>query len=742
MDIAPPPDTEPDDLLQAALLRLQRDTGADLVLLGEVLSEPVMRVRSLCCRLDGRWLESFSYLLDTHPCGAVPADGGYRYLADAAGLFPQAYLLKDNGLRAYAGLPVCLHAGQPNGMLVIMSRQGFAAPAQLHARLAQLAGECVFRHGVLADAVERARLLEAGRVGDAFFREYVLDNPTGVSFSEYMPPVPIDLPEAELVDRLLSTAFVVACNRAMARMFGFADVAGFLGQRPLDLNGPDKGLRVIEYWRRMNYDIRDVESQTVDAEGNISWVRGSALGSLRDGKLAHFWTKRSDITAQKRYESAIQHKVHHDALTDLPNRYWLQDRMAELIEDHGRRGLRFCVGLLDLNGFKEINDTLGHAVGDLLLKSIARRLLKGLKPLGAELARLGGDEFAILIPETASTAQGERMAQAVRALLSEPFVIEDLNLPIDGSLGLAMFPDWSDSAEGMLRLADVAMYSAKQGGHPHLWYHPEIDKHSKRRLALFSSLAAAVQHDEMFLEYQPKIDAQSGQVAGFEALIRWQHPSHGLIPPLDFIPFAETSAAIGALTRWVLGEAIRQGGEWLAQGRALGVAVNISARNLLDEQLEPYILACLAEHAYPARLLELEITESAVMTRPAQAMVVLQSLRSHGISITIDDFGTGYSSLAYLARLPVTSLKVDRGFVKDMLRSDTDQQIVRAIIGLAHQCRLLVVAEGVEDAETLRALRGMGCDQLQGYLIARPLRRQAAGTWLAAHEAKPDRLAF
>ena len=623
-----------------------------------------------------------------------------------------------------------------------MWRQRANAVEPLQAQMAELAAELVARHDILADVAERTRRLEAGRIKAEFFQEYVLDNPAGVSYSEYMPPVPLDLPDEALIDRLMRTAFVVECNRAMASMYGFATADGLLGRTPLELNGPDKAPRVLDYWRRMNFEIRDVESQTVAADGQITWVRGSVQARVRDGRIASFWAQRSDITAQKRYETAIQHKVHHDALTDLPNRYWLQDRMAELITDHQRRGCRFCVGLLDLNGFKEINDTLGHAVGDQLLKSIARRLLKGLKPLDAELARLGGDEFAILIPEVTSPDQGERMAQAVKELLSEPFVVENLSLPVDGSLGLAMYPDRSDSGEGMLRLADVAMYAAKNAGQAHLWYHPDIDKHSRRRLSLFSSLPSAIQHGEMFLEYQPKIDAQSGQVAGVEALIRWQHPEHGLIPPLDFIPFAEASAVIRALTRWVLDAAIRQGSAWLAAGHPLKMAVNLSVRNLLDEQLEPFILQCLAEHAFPAALLELEITESALMTRPAQAMDLLQSLRGRGIAVAIDDFGTGYSSLAYLARLPVTTLKVDRSFVKNMLRSPTDEQIVRSVIGLAHQCRLTVVAEGVEDLATLQALRAMACDQLQGYLIARPLRAESALAWFGQHEARRGALGF
>ncbi|MGZ3159395.1 MAG: putative bifunctional diguanylate cyclase/phosphodiesterase, partial [Burkholderiaceae bacterium] len=309
-------------------------------------------------------------------------------------------------------------------------------------------------------------------------------------------------------------------------------------------------------------------------------------------------------------------------------------------------------------------------------------------------------------------------------------------------LGLALFPDWQETGEDLMRLADVAMYAAKKDGLPMRWYHPDIDNHSKRRLSLLTSLGPAIEQGELFLVYQPKIDVWNGHHSGFEALVRWRHPVHGLIPPNDFIPFAETNEVIRPLTRWVLNEAIRQGAAWLASGNRLKMAVNVSVRNLLDEQLEGYILECLQRHAFPADLLELEVTESALMTRPAQAMSILQSLRAIGVSIAIDDFGTGYSSLAYLARLPVTTLKVDQAFVKDMVRSKSEEQIVRSIIGLAHQCQLTVVAEGVEDEATLIALLNMGCDLAQGYFIARPMEVEQASKWITDQKTSSSAFSF
>ena len=730
-----------DDPLQAILHRLQQATGADMVLVGDVQTSPVLRIQTLCSRLDQAWQPNFSYLLPSHPCHAVIQSQQFQQWQNIGGQFPEAFLLHDNKLIAYTGIPIALDQ-DTQGILVAMSRNPWKEPASLQPQLAEAAAEFNLHHATLCNSIDHARLQRKLDIREEFFREYVLDNPTGVTFSEVMPPVPIDLPEDQLVHRLMTTAIVVECNRTIARMYGYCNTSEMVGTSPIDVNGPEKAARLIGYWIRHNFDIQNVESQAIDAEGNVTWFSGSAFGKIVDRKIFHVWTKRHDLTVQKRYEATIQHKAHHDALTGLPNRYWFQDRVDMLTKDHVARSKRLCVGLLDLNGFKEINDTVGHAVGDQILRAVAVRLLKGLKLHGAEMARLGGDEFAIIMPEISDPVHAEEMAQTLQKLLNEPFEVEDMLLSIGGSLGLALFPDWQETGEDLMRLADVAMYSAKKEGLPMRWYHPEIDNHSKRRLSLLTSLGPAIEQRELFLVYQPKIDVWNGHHSGFEALVRWRHPVHGLIPPNDFIPFAETNEVIRPLTRWVLNEAIRQGAAWLTGGNRLKMAVNVSVRNLLDEHLEGYILECLEKHAFPADLLELEVTESALMTRPAQAMSILQSLRAIGVSIAIDDFGTGYSSLAYLARLPVTTLKVDQAFVKDMVRSKSEEQIVRSIIGLAHQCQLTVVAEGVEDEATLLALLNMGCDLAQGYFIARPMEAEQAGNWTVDHKTNSTAFSF
>lgn len=724
--------------LADALARLATACQASAALVGESLLRPLPRIRTLYCLSNGKAVANFSFPLAGDPAEHLPAKSFKVLPKDCREHFPNCLLLGDFAANAYAARSFSLD-GQGGYGIVCLYWQG--PPPDLkrtEALMAEFAQLFVRQAETLQHDIERIRNDHESFVHSEFFREYVLDNQGGVSFSEFMPPVPVDLPEEQLIERLMHTGHVVECNRAMARMYGYPSTEAMMGATPLDVNGPERAPRNVAYWVRTGYNICDAESQAVDANGNVTWISGTVIGKIVDGRLLHFWTKRSDITDRKRYEAAIQHKAHHDPLTGLPNRYWFQERIEALAKDHAARGKQFCLGLLDLNGFKEINDTLGHVVGDLILQAVSVRLLKGLKPHGAEIARLGGDEFAILMPEVPDPHNAEAMAQTLQQLLAQYVAVEDMQLSIGGSLGMVLYPAWSDEAEDLLRMADIAMYAAKKDGHPFCWYQPELDQHSRRRLSLLNALRPAIENGELFLAYQPKIDVFDGSHYGFEALVRWRHPTHGLIPPNDFIPFAETNEVIRPLTRWVLAEAIRQGAQWLAEGKRITMAVNVSVRNLHDEELGGYIADCLQQHGFPPEQLELEVTESALMTRPAQAMSNLQSLRAQGLSIAIDDFGTGYSSLAYLARLPVTTLKVDQAFVKGMAHSRADEQIVRAIIGLAHQCQLTVVAEGVENTESLTALLNMGCDLAQGYLIARPMEAAAANAWMDARRDDTD----
>jgi diguanylate cyclase (GGDEF)-like protein len=391
---------------------------------------------------------------------------------------------------------------------------------------------------------------------------------------------------------------------------------------------------------------------------------------------------------------------------------------------------------MDLDRFKEVNDTFGHHYGDLLLRQAGERLQCALR--GADtLARLGGDEFAVLLP-VSDEADAADVAKRLLQTLEEPFAIEGHNLDIGASIGIAVCPDHAGDADTLLQRADVAMYVAKRSGTGYAVYTSDQDQHSPNRLSLAGELRHAIEQDQLVLYYQPKLDLSTREVVGVEALVRWQHPGQGLVLPDQFIPLAEQSGLIHPLAEWVLGEAARQYHQWRSAGFDLPVAVNLSMRNLHDPRLSHTIAHLLATWNLTAAALHLEITESSLMADPDRALAVLGRLRELGLSIAIDDFGTGYSSLAYLKRLPVAELKLDRSFVRDMASDHRDRAIVRSTVELAHNLGLRVVAEGVEDRASQELLALLGCDQAQGYYISRPLPAADLTDWLRDRSQLPD----
>jgi diguanylate cyclase (GGDEF)-like protein len=423
----------------------------------------------------------------------------------------------------------------------------------------------------------------------------------------------------------------------------------------------------------------------------------------------------------------------HDALTDLPNRLHLATVMKRRFE-HGRSAAnQAAVLLINLDRFKEINDTLGHRAGDELLRQIGPRIKLAL-PADGVIARLGGDEFAVLLPDVDGNG-AVRVAGAIVDILQAPFRLDGFNLEVEASIGVAVYPEHSGDPEQLIRHADIAMDFAKGRNSGVEIYDAEQDRHSHRRLSLLSDLRSALGNGEVVLFYQPKIDLGTGGVTGFEALVRWQHPEFGLIPPAEFVPFAEHTGLIKPLTSFVLRTALAQARVWTSAGRPTPVAVNLSARVLHDGAIAAEIEALLTEFALPADRLELEITESAIMADPNRAKRVLEQLHAMGILLSIDDFGTGYSSLAYLQGLPVSEVKIDRSFVMRVIDSPRDRVIVRSTIDLTRSLGLRSTAEGIEDEETLDWLRAAGCDQAQGYHIAMPMPVGEATAWLESHSA-------
>ncbi|HEY6240116.1 MAG TPA: EAL domain-containing protein [Burkholderiales bacterium] len=484
---------------------------------------------------------------------------------------------------------------------------------------------------------------------------------------------------------------------------------------------------------------------------------GQALGliavmfraPLREAALAEqllkiFAMRASGELERLRHVLALEHLATHDTLTGLPNRMLLKRRVDESV---GRmtgaaslaepaalgeepKGLGALM-LIDLDRFKEVNDTLGHHVGDELLKNLIRRRSGELyRKYGAEFGRLGGDEFALWVPGLDDARHAGELAAQVRESIIEPVEVEGYHLQVDSSIGIAMYPAHARDASGLLRCADVAMYNAKRSGTGWAAYDPSADPHSVRRLAMMSDLGAAVRSGQLLAHYQPRVRLSDGHLQGFEALVRWRHPTLGLIPPAQFIPLAELSDVIRPLTLYMLDAALAHQRTWRDLELNISVAVNLSPRHLIDEAFPEQIGELIARHDADPATIELEITEGAIISDPDRATRIIRRIYGMGVRLSVDDFGTGFSSLSRLRQLPLHGLKIDLSFVAGMTTNEEDATIVKSIVDLAHNLGMLVIAEGVENKATLDALGACGCDEAQGYLIGRPMEPGAVRAWV------------
>jgi len=439
--------------------------------------------------------------------------------------------------------------------------------------------------------------------------------------------------------------------------------------------------------------------------------------------IALFVSQR--VTRQARQ---LENQAMYDSLTGLANRSLLHDRLEHEIAHSKRDTTSFGVILMDLDRFKLINDTLGHDVGDEVLREVGRRLKETVR--GADtVARVGGDEYVLLIHDL-EEKDVPHIANKLLDTLDHPYYWQDQSIDLGASLGVSLYPSQCADAGALIRCADIAMYVAKRSGKGYALYAPD-QEHARRDLSLKSELRRAIQSDQLSLYYQPQIDHHSRQVVGLEALVRWNHPQRGFLPPDKFIPLAEEAGLIGPLTHWVLKTALHQIAQLRAEGHLLTVAVNLSARNLHDISLPSAIAALLAESGVAAEHLTLEVTESAVMSSPSDGLAILTELDRMGVTLAIDDFGTGYSSLAYLKQLPMDELKIDKSFVMDMEENENDAVIVRSTIDLAHNLGLKVTAEGVETEGVWDTLTVLGCDHSQGYFMGRPMPVEKLKEWLS-----------
>ncbi|MCG8355461.1 MAG: bifunctional diguanylate cyclase/phosphodiesterase [Kiloniellales bacterium] len=514
-------------------------------------------------------------------------------------------------------------------------------------------------------------------------------------------------------------------NEAAHAIFGYG--GGALIGRPLGEFLPEllaeeeggTGLRIgLGTWE---YEGRRRDGELFPVELSVSEIR-------RGGTRLMIAILR-DVTVRKTQISELQYQATHDALTGLPNRMLLMDRLERAVALAKRENKALGLLLLDLDQFKSINDTLGHKVGDLLLRDVAKRLQEPLRDSDT-IARIGGDEFSVLLPTASSQLWAERVAKRITQSFKKPFQVRGLSLEVGVSVGIAMYPRHATGPDALLQCADVAMYQAKEARVGYAVYDQGRDENSVRHLSLSGELRQAIEQGQLTFYYQPKLDLRSGRPCGVEALIRWDHPTLGLVPPDEFVLQAEQTGLIEPLTRWAFDTTLHQLRAWDRKGVRVGLSINLSARNLHDNKL-PDRLAWLAQNlSLDRRRICLEITESAIVIDPESALDVVRRLHAHGFRLSIDDFGTGYSSLNYLKRLPVHELKIDKSFVMNMTRNEADAVIVRSTIDLAHNLGLEVVAEGIETEEHQQLLRGLGCDIGQGFFISRPIRSDQTTAWL------------
>lgn len=425
----------------------------------------------------------------------------------------------------------------------------------------------------------------------------------------------------------------------------------------------------------------------------------------------------------------LEFQALHDGLTGLPNRTLLMERLQQAIRISHREPVPLALFLMDIDHFKEVNDTLGHQVGDTVLTEVGKRFAAVMRAVDT-VARLGGDEFAILV-HNADTNMADIVAAKIMQVLEPPIPVDGYSLRVRISTGVAVYPADGDEVATLLRRADVAMYEAKRNRSAYQFYHTDLDRHSLYQLTLRNDLSKALTDDELVMYYQPKVSLADGSVEGVEALVRWQHPERGVIAPDQFIPLAEHTGLINTLTRQVLHKSLDACRQWREKGWNLTVAVNLSPRNLMDAQLVGCIEDTLHILQIPPALLELELTESALLDDPARAAGILTTLHNMGVRIAIDDFGTGYSSLAYLKQLPVSEIKIDKSFVMDMESDTNNAAIVRATIAMARDLGLSVIAEGVENSRTQEMLQDLGCDRAQGYYYSAPVAQARFEGWYA-----------
>jgi diguanylate cyclase (GGDEF)-like protein/PAS domain S-box-containing protein len=538
---------------------------------------------------------------------------------------------------------------------------------------------------------------------------------------------------------------ILDCNESFAHIFGYATREDVLRQVAWDfyVKPEDREAALARLLERKS--LSDYEVCLRREDGSLVWVLESETltegpdGPVIEGTLI-------DITERKRAEEQVKHLAFHDPLTNLANRLLFNDRLNLAVAQAHRHNQRLAVLFLDLDRFKVINDSLGHSVGDELLRQAAERI-QGLVREGDTVARLGGDEFTLLVPGITVEEDAAKIAHKICAAIRGPFSIDGRELFVTTSIGVSVYPSDGHDAETLLRNADSAMYRAKeQGRDNYQLYTPAMNAKAIERLSLESRLRQALTNNEFELHFQPFIDLRTAELMGAEALLRWRHPELGIVPPMDFIPLAELSGLIVPIGEWVLRKACEEARKWHAKGfEAMTVSVNLSSRQFQQTDLVRQVREALESTGLSPGSLDLEITESNAMQNAEHSIHTLWGLKKHGVRISMDDFGTGYSSLNYLKRFPIDRIKLDQSFVRDLPSDKDDAAIAMAVIAMGRSLELVVIAEGVETEEQLEFLRSHECDQLQGFLLSRPLPAEAFQEFLDRSErpeARQERSRF
>ncbi len=521
-----------------------------------------------------------------------------------------------------------------------------------------------------------------------------------------------------------STNNIMLVNPAFSAITGYS-ASEAIGKNPRILHS---GLMDKVFYDKMWQSIKktgrwqgEITDRRKNGESYVEWLSISTMKDNR-GEISHHIAVVSDISERKAAEERMVYIAQHDFLTGLPNRMMLHDRLTQAIAHAEREQRKVAVMFLDLDRFKAINDTLGHLVGDKLLKIVAGRI-SSVARTSDTVSRLGGDEFAIMLPYVENADDIATIAVKLLTSIAGPCVIDGNEIEVTTSIGISVFPEDGDDSESLIAHADAAMYQAKGNGrNNYQFFTHEMNRRTLERMAIKNKLSHALDRNELFLLYQPQVDLQSGRIIGAEALLRWDHPLYGNVLPAQFIPIAEENGLIPPMGEWVLREACRQNQEWRKQGlMKITMAVNLSAVQFRQKNLGEIIKAILHESGLAPSGLELEITEGVVMQDAEAAILLLEDMKAMGLKLSVDDFGTGYSSLSYLKRFPIDKFKIDQSFVHDLTTDTDDAVIVSTIISMAHSLKLKVIAEGVETAEQLAFLKQQGCDEIQGYYFSQPV---------------------